>query len=346
MRSRGLSFRLLQLLALACTLAITFHPLSTAAQSTSSSSTGGAQPEGSSGTVCALNNDPSLRLYPSGTKWENATAEDWLTVKSPGAPPRGYPQCWGQIFSSEPANFSYNCLEQQEGRAQKILSGEAQTEKTDASFIKGDILPEDVPINIVMSGGHRTWKMPFFPKVDEFAMLQVRHSFNDSDRFGHISTAFQIEFNGHVSPIKHRYGVIFDNTFYTNSSGSHFGGFRCVVVPFHTIVIDLSNGVVDSITFDDDCSLCGNDYCVNGNCARDISDCTASSSSGAATDCDFKLYVSWSGTDSDGTYLSSSGRRLSQFRRWSLNAVYNQASDFSISDLPIEPPDEAGALPD
>jgi len=53
-----------------------------------------------------------------------------------------------------------------------------------------------------------------------------------------------------------------------------------------------------------------------------------------------QIYVSWAGTDSEGTYLSSSGRRLSQFRRWSLNAVYNQATSFDVGTLPTLPPEE------
>lgn len=53
-----------------------------------------------------------------------------------------------------------------------------------------------------------------------------------------------------------------------------------------------------------------------------------------------QLYVSWSGTDSDGIFLSSSGKRLSQFRRWSLSSVYNQATNFNTADLAVVQPAE------
>jgi hypothetical protein len=106
----------------------------------------------------------------------------------------------------------------------------------------------------------------------------------------------------------------------------------------------MTNGVIDYLDFDDDCSLCSNDYCIDGNCAQKVTDCTSfngvtGSGSTPNTDCSFKLYVSWSGTDAQGTYLASAGRRLSQFRRWSLNSVYNQASSFSIDQLPVVPSD-------
>ena len=44
------------------------------------------------------------------------------------------------------------------------------------------------------------------------------------------------------------------------------------------------------------------------------------------TDCDLKIYVSWFGTDKDGNYLISAGKRLSAFRSWSLKSAYESAS--------------------
>lgn len=157
----------------------------------------------------------------------------------------------------------------------------------------------------------------------------------------HWATGFQVELGGMVSSgYRHRYGMSQTSSCVDSTTGGTCTtelSTMCTVVPFHTIVIKLSHGTLESITFDDDCSLCDTDYCVDGNCAQDIDTCegAANAVSGASTDCNFKLYVSWSGTDSEGVYLSSSQRRLSQFRRWSLRSVYNQASSLSLSDLPV-----------
>jgi len=118
--------------------------------------------------------------------------------------------------------------------------------------------------------------------------------------------------------------------------------YQCLVVPFHTIVIKMNNGVIQEIDWDDDDSLCSSDASVDGNCGIDITTCVGASSYSASntagsTDCDFKIYVSWSGTDSDGTFLDSSQRRLSQFRQWSINAVYNEASQIDLDNLPTIP---------
>ena len=170
-------------------------------------------------------------------------------------------------------------------------------------------------------------------------------------QFGHWGTSFHVEVNGQISEYRHRYGKVESSECVdqivngTRVPCTFSLGAVCTVVPFHTIIINLNNGVIDDISFDDDCSLCGNDYCVDGNCAQEVSKCTSQSlydatNTASLTDCDFKVYVSWSGTDADGVYLSSSGRRLSQFRRWSLNAVYNQASDFDTGSIPITPPSQ------
>ena len=181
---------------------------------------------------------------------------------------------------------------------------------------------------------------------------------------GHWGTSFQVEINGIISPVQHRYGVTNDIncTDVFDSRGNRVTTeckpiSMCTIVPFHTLVVKVDNGVISELEWDEDCSLCSHEYCIDGNnCASELSKCSTNGTVADGTtstslqrgasnvDCDFKIYVSWSGTDKDGVYLSSAGRRLSQFRRWSINSLYNQAANLDLSELPIAPPDSAGSV--
>jgi len=278
---------------------------------------------------------------------------------------RQYPQCYGGVPEYKPLvdgqvppeGMTSNCLQQIDIKNHGSKEGysgisfcEPDNKGDQAEFIKGKISP---PICIVYGGGNRLNKMRFYPKVDQFALLTIQDSFNSTkgyQQLGHLGTTFQMELNGIQSPYRHRYGVATEFSCLedpTNPSAPCVGqnAATCLVVPFHTIVIKVDQGVIQEIKWDDDDSLCDNDHSVDGNCGIDINTCHASESYGkentaTSTDCDFKVYVSWSGTDKEGTFLSSSQRRLSQFRQWSLSAVYNQASNFNTGDLPTIPTSE------
>lgn len=314
---------------------------------------------------------PTSDYYYSGAVWDANSADDTPWLSDPNyanyfdrvegavnVSARGYPQCYGSKFSS-------NCFDQFDATTvgSSNPSGYArgfycEDTNNSPSFVKGNASPD---ICIVYGGGNHLHKMRFQPIVDQFALLTIQSSFNGSEglaQLGHMGAAFQVELNGVKSDVRHRYGSITsdeyttvrnaDGTAVIDSTGKEVQGFgraSCLVVPFHTIVIHLTQGVLEKITFDDDDSLCSSSYSVDNNCAIDINQCKGSSTydktnTATDTDCDFKLYVSWTGTDKDNTFLSSSGRRLSQFRRWSLNAVYNQASNFDTKNLPTVPADE------
>jgi len=278
---------------------------------------------------------------------------------------RAYPQCYGGVPGYDPLvpgikpplGMTSNCLQQYDVGANKgkqtDFSGRffcEGSETPDAKFIKGDISP---PICLVYGGGQRLHKMRFYPKVDQFALLTIQNSFNSTTGYaqlGHLGTTFQVELQGKQSEYRHRYGVVNDfncveNELKPGEPCEYKNTATCAVVPFHTIVIKMDSGKISEISWDDDDSLCDNDHSVDGNCAIPVSECVSSESYGtentaAATDCDFKIYVSWQGTDADGTFLSSSQRRLSQFRQWSLSSVYNEASKFDVNSLPTIPTEQ------
>mmetsp|Transcript_9032 Transcript_9032/g.14794 ORF Transcript_9032/g.14794 Transcript_9032/m.14794 type:complete len:221 (+) Transcript_9032:321-983(+) len=92
-----------------------------------------------------------------------------------------------------------------------------------------------------------------------------------------------------------------------------------LVVSFLTVVINLDKGNVTDMRWDDDCSACSNSACVDGNCAVDFTtECPVNPSA-----CDPKVYIAWSGTDRQGRFMTSSGNVPSQFRFYSIGAVWN-----------------------
>jgi len=256
------------------------------------------------------------------------------------------PQCYGGAYGNlQTLGAASNCFDQAGADDANRLYCEGIN--TAPSFVKGSATP---PICVVYGGGNRLGMMRFYPNVDSFALLTIQGSYNTTNgyaQFGHVGTAFQVELAGFKSPVRHRYKTIqslsrcVEQTDPTKPCVQETL-FTCLVVPFHTIVIKMTNGVIDGIEWDDDDSLCAADASVDGNCGIDITTCVGANTYDAAntagsTDCDFKIYVSWSGTDSDGTYLSSSERRLSQFRRWSIQSVYNEASQINLNNLPTIP---------
>ena len=107
------------------------------------------------------------------------------------------------------------------------------------------------------------------------------------------------------------------------------------VYPHMTVIIDVKDGIVRGITWDDACIFCGGGlvgescdeitYDFNGDlqtqdsaaqptrgCGTPESDC-ARRHRESGTDCDLVLYVVWTGTDIDGNAMLSSANRFSAF---------------------------------
>jgi hypothetical protein len=103
------------------------------------------------------------------------------------------------------------------------------------------------------------------------------------------------------------------------------------VYPYLTAIIDVDNGKVLGITWDDACVFCGSGQCqeitfnYNGiqqnqkssgqptkGCLVTEAECNIYESQGT-TLCDVTIYVVWTGTDANGVAFQSSGFRFSQF---------------------------------
>lgn len=108
---------------------------------------------------------------------------------------------------------------------------------------------------------------------------------------------------------------------------------NAVFVSYWTAYIQLNNGVVRSITWDDDptCSLCvSTTSCLDSTCAIPYSyvnnDCSNRR-------CDFLVYLAWIGTDSAGSYCTSGNSVFSRMRLFAVTPIWEAASSFAINLL-------------
>lgn len=100
------------------------------------------------------------------------------------------------------------------------------------------------------------------------------------------------------------------------------------IYPHLTIIVDVNEGVVEGMAWDDGCVFCSSDRCeqntysFNGDMYTDLpptkacylekDECDDIVNKGG-TECDLTLHVVWEGTDKNGKVLTSSNKRFSAF---------------------------------
>lgn len=112
--------------------------------------------------------------------------------------------------------------------------------------------------------------------------------------------------------------------------------------PHLTAIIDVSNGVINGITWDDACIFCDAGKCrentldFSGNMTYQNKTSGVGPTKGCyftkeqcdtivaknGTDCDLSLYVTWTGTDNTGKALFSSNSRFSAFTEKSVQTQF------------------------
>jgi hypothetical protein len=93
-------------------------------------------------------------------------------------------------------------------------------------------------------------------------------------------------------------------------------------VPLLSAVVNLDQGNVTSVVWDDTCAQCDDADCVDGKACG-----TSSSSCGG--ECDIRIYLVWSGKDANGEYSTSRSFMPSRFQAFAVNPVYKAASDLT-----------------
>ncbi len=169
-------------------------------------------------------------------------------------------------------------------------------------------------------------RIAFTPRTDRFTRLQF------SDSYTNVSTEGLTNLYGpNVAVHVESMGVASYQKLYRAEDplGRTF--------PVLTAIISVEKGVVAGITFDDGCVLCdNNDHCVENtldytgtqyygpgatsDCYMNDDECA--SNAGNQT-CNLSLYVTWTGTDARGNYLTSSSRRFSLFSTYSVQSYFN-----------------------
>lgn len=120
------------------------------------------------------------------------------------------------------------------------------------------------------------------------------------------------------------------------------------IFPFLTAVVDVENGIVLGVAWDDACVFCSKSRCMENmynfdgvsaselgvkspskGCYFTQEECNKIHAEGG-TDCDVTLYVVWTGSDKDGKSFQSSGKRFSAFPPGKLqDRLLNQLPSFS-----------------
>jgi len=139
------------------------------------------------------------------------------------------------------------------------------------------------------------------------------------------------------------------------------GNGEAVTFPYMTVVIDVTMGEIQSITWDKGCTFCTPSQCVDNErefdgtmrgskegdkgepskaCMVEDPDCF--NGGDVAAHCPLQVYVVWTGTDADGLYLTSSEMRFSSYKDYSLASftdvleskyeTVKDATDYASSD--------------
>lgn len=199
------------------------------------------------------------------------------------------------------------------------------------------------------SGPRSYMRLNFQPIADTYSRFHVPNSFKQLviDPNGRVGSLFSGNITVHTECQK----ALSYQKWYFN------GGDK--VFPFLTAIIDVENGVVRGITWDDASIFCSpdeaerNTFDFNGlagseekfgqpveGCFLSLkNECTVQTETG--TQCDLLLYVVWTGTDSKGNSFLSSSYRFSAFpaQDWS-DRIMNNLPEFKIPDL--NPFDDGG----
>jgi len=154
----------------------------------------------------------------------------------------------------------------------------------------------EIDLHVLNTYTTHSWKSVFYPRVDEFAWLEISYTADPFFIFNE-NTAVWLEIVGSLNTTsKHIYSLSLD-----------------VSITYYTVIVTLSTGSITAVEWDENnCDDCKTDLCVDNLCGvakKDI-DCTQ-------VDCNIKVYFAWQGTDSNSRSCSSVGDVPSAFKSYS-----------------------------
>ncbi|KAL3929934.1 MAG: hypothetical protein SGBAC_011989 [Bacillariaceae sp.] len=180
-------------------------------------------------------------------------------------------------------------------------------------------------------------RLSFQPIADEFSRFIVpasyRHLINDRSAISKLGGFADKDIAIHASS---QQAFSFQKLYFDQDEGK--------IYPQLTAIIDVVNGVVEGITWDDGCIFCKDLECgtntfeyngeeaalptPTGGCGKDKATCDEGIS-GQSTVCDIAFHVVWTGTDSEGTPFQSSAYRFSAFPQQDFVDSLNIPTSFS-----------------
>lgn len=123
------------------------------------------------------------------------------------------------------------------------------------------------------------------------------------------------------------------------------------VVPMASLVAEVENGVLKNLVWDNQCNTCSGDTCIGGRLALALSDnstlaenslsglsdqkvcavpfeqCRTTDDTAEGINCDFRVLLTWSGTDAEGKKLTSSSMRMSAFEGQSVQSMWDSVAN-------------------
>jgi len=100
-----------------------------------------------------------------------------------------------------------------------------------------------------------------------------------------------------------------------------------IIMPYYVAVVLLSKGVVSSFSWQDGCGSCANGKCIDNSCG--ISQFSGSTDlCNGTVDCNVKVYLAWSGRDSNDDACKSISSTPDNFNKYSLTPSVNFGTSF------------------
>lgn len=157
--------------------------------------------------------------------------------------------------------------------------------------------------------GHE-WKATYWPRIDEFSLLEVVGSYNNSMSFNPNVTVW-VEYQNRTTTPKR---------VYQNENQ--------LFIPYFTAVVLLDKGWVTDLQWQDGCSGsagCNPKYCLDDTCGTyriqsgdDVCD--------GKVDCNIKVYFAFSGRDASDSACKSIASTPAKFAKYSLTDTRNFGS--------------------
>jgi len=207
----------------------------------------------------------------------------------------------------------------------QVLGTMSSHKKDDFTLVYLNIASEMGDSNAPAGVNTTLWRNLYFPKVDQFT--ELRSNFTQSlVELPNISVRVWLQFP--AFKVRSESRIMLKRYSDSDSVYDLLVGCRAI-----TVVMD--KGVVTDMYWDDSCSGCSAEYCLEDSCSSKIEDLRpmCHDKDALAEDpfhCGLKIYIAWIGTDSDGKSLNSYTSVPSRFEKYSfISSAYDAASGFT-----------------